>query len=217
MWEIWKNMESVTIKNQTIRLQGMLDTASAGCGVVITHPHPLYGGNMDNPVVMQMAASFAKKGFTTLRFNFRGTQGSSGMYDNGHGEQTDVAAALQFLADQGIKALFLAGYSFGARINASVVSGGYEISDHIMVSPPVGFMSFDDISTLPSTGLILTGQADEIAPPDMVQAHINRWKIDPVFHIIPGCDHFYGGCLDLLGEILENYLELDDKNKALSI
>ncbi len=204
-------MESVTVRNQTIRLQGMLDMASANCGVVITHPHPLYGGNMDNPVVMQMAASFVKKGFTTLRFNFRGTQGSSGMYDNGQGEQTDVTAALQFLADQGIKSLFLAGYSFGARINASVVSGGYEISDHIMVSPPVGFMSFEDIATLPSTGLILTGQEDEIAPPDMVQAHINRWKIDPVFHIIPGCDHFYGGCLDLLGEILENYLKSDDK------
>ena len=203
-------MESVTIKNQTIRLQGMLDRVSAGCGVVITHPHPLYGGNMNNPVVQQMAASFAKKGFTTLRFNFRGTAGSSGMYDNGQGEQTDVAAALQFLADQGVRTLFLAGYSFGARINASLISGGYGISDHIMVSPPVGFMSFDDISTLPSTGLILTGQEDEIAPPDMVQAHINRWNIDPAFHVIPGCDHFYGGCLNHLGEILENYLELDD-------
>lgn len=202
-------MASVTIKNQNIRLQGMLDRASAVNGVVITHPHPLYGGNMDNPVVQQMAASFAKKGFTTLRFNFRGTAGSSGMYDNGQGEQTDVAAALQFLTDQGITHLFLAGYSFGARINASVVSGGYKISDHIMVSPPVGFMSFDDISSLPSTGLITTGQADEIAPPDMVQAHINRWHIDPVFHVIPGCDHFYGGCLGLLGEILENYLKLD--------
>ncbi|MFO7910806.1 MAG: CocE/NonD family hydrolase [Desulfotignum sp.] len=198
---------SVIIKNQTIRLQGMLGTATAGRGVVITHPHPLYGGNMDNPVVMQMTDSFAKKGFATLRFNFRGTAGSTGMYDNGQGEQTDVAAALQFLADQGITALFLAGYSFGARINASVVSGGYDISDHIMVSPPVGFMSFDDIPALPRTGLILTGQEDDIAPPDMVRAHINRWNITPRFEIIPGCDHFYGGCLALLGEIVENYLE----------
>lgn len=199
--------KSVIIKNQTIRLQGMFGTAKGDRGVVITHPHPLYGGNMDNPVVMQMSKSFAKKGFATLRFNFRGTAGSSGMYDNGQGEQTDVAAALQFLADQGITTLFLAGYSFGARINASVVSGGYEISDHIMVSPPVGFMSFDDISALPRTGLILTGQEDDIAPPDMVRAHINRWKIDPRFEIISGCDHFYGGCLKVLGEIVENYLK----------
>lgn len=198
---------SVIINNQTIRLQGMLGTATAGRGVVITHPHPLYGGNMDNPVVMQMTESFAKKGFATLRFNFRGTAGSTGMYDNGQGEQTDVAAALQFLADQGATTLFLAGYSFGARINASVVSDGYDISDHIMVSPPVGFMSFDDIPALPRTGLIITGQEDDIAPPDMVQAHINRWKITPRFEIVPGCDHFYGTCLELLGEIVENYLE----------
>ncbi len=199
--------KSVIVKNQTIRLQGMLGTAKADQGVVITHPHPLYGGNMDNSVVMQLTKSFAKKGFTTLRFNFRGTAGSTGMYDNGQGEQADVAAALQFLANQDITTLFLAGYSFGARINASVVSGGYEISDHIMVSPPVGFMSFDDIPALPRTGLILTGQEDDIAPPDMVQAQINRWKIAPRFEIIPGCDHFYGNCLELLGEIVENYLE----------
>ncbi|MCA1793796.1 MAG: alpha/beta hydrolase [Desulfotignum sp.] len=202
--------EAIVIKNNTIRLQAMLDKTSAGRAVVITHPHPLYGGNMDNPVVLQMTKSFARKGFTTLRFNFRGTAGSTGMYDNGQGEQTDVTATLAFLKNLGIQTLFLAGYSFGARINASVVSQGYDIKDHVMVSPPVGFLSFDDIETLLSTGLIITGQEDDIAPPDMVQAHIHRWKISPEFHIIPGCDHFYGGCLDQLGEILEHYLKNDN-------
>jgi uncharacterized protein len=197
---------AVTIKNQTIRLQAMLDKASDARAVVITHPHPLYGGNMDNPVVVQAANSFAKKGFATLRFNFRGTAGSTGMYDNGQGEQSDVAAALQFLKDLGYKTLFLAGYSFGARINASVISAGYAVKDHVMISPPVGFMSFDDIAALPSTGLIITGEKDDIAPPDMIQAHINRWNITPRFDIIPGCDHFYSGCLDQLHTRLSHYL-----------
>ncbi|MCF8113734.1 MAG: alpha/beta hydrolase [Desulfotignum sp.] len=197
---------SLIIKNQTIRLQAMLSEGSSDRAVVITHPHPLYGGNMDNPVVIRIADSFAQQGFSTLRFNFRGTAGSTGMFDNGQGEQTDVTAALQYLENLGIKTLVLAGYSFGARVNASVVAGGYRIADHIMVSPPVGFMPFDDIAALPSTGLIITGQDDEVAPPDMIQAHINRWQITPRFDIIPGCDHFYAGCLDSLHNRLLDYL-----------
>ncbi len=196
----------VIIKNQTIRLQAMLAEKTADKGVVITHPHPLYGGNMDSQVVKETARAFAEKGFTTLRFNFRGTGGSTGMYDNGRGEQTDVTTALAFLKDRGCSALFLAGYSFGSRINAAVVADGYDITDHIMISPPVAFMSFDEITVLPSTGLILTGQNDEIAPPDLIQSHIDRWKIAPCFDIIPGCDHFYSGCLNLLRSRLLIYL-----------
>lgn len=197
---------AVIIKNQTIRLQAMLGKGTGNQGVVITHPHPLYGGNMDNPVVARTASVFAQKGFTTLRFNFRGTGGSSGMYDNGQGEQSDVKTALAFLKDQGCDTLYLAGYSFGARVNASVVAGGYDIFDHIMISPPVAFMSFDDIAVLPSTGLIITGQNDDIAPPEKIQAQIDRWGILPQFEIIPGCDHFYAGCLDLLHNRLMHYL-----------
>ncbi|MFN2436440.1 MAG: alpha/beta hydrolase [Desulfotignum sp.] len=196
----------VIIQNQTIRLQGMLAEGSADRGVVITHPHPLYGGNMDNPVVVETALAFSRKGFTTLRFNFRGTGGSTGMYDNGQGEQSDVNTALGFLKDRGCKTLFLAGYSFGSRINASVVAGGSDITDHIMISPPVAFMSFDDIDTLPFTGLIITGENDDIAPPKQVQTHIDRWRIRPNFQILPECDHFYSGCLNQLQKALLHYI-----------
>jgi alpha/beta superfamily hydrolase len=197
---------AVIIQNRTIRLQGRLAEGIADKGVVVTHPHPLYGGNMDNPVVNEAASAFAAKGFTTLRFNFRGTGGSTGMYDNGQGEQSDVMAALTFLKDQGCQIVYLAGYSFGSKVNASVVAGGYDVTDHIMISPPVAFMSFDEIATLSSTGLILTGQNDEIAPPDLIQAHIDRWGIAPRFEIIPRCDHFYSGRLDLLHKILLRYI-----------
>jgi len=173
---------------------------------VICHPHPLYGGNMDNPVVMTISDVFFEKGFTTLRFNFRGTGNSTGMFDNGNGEQEDVRAALAWLIDNGYQNICLAGYSFGARMNAAVVSKGCDIQDHIMVSPPVGFMSFDDIKKMPATGLIVTGDNDEIAPKDMIQAHINRWQIDPQYEIIKGCDHFYSGCQDKLKVILTDYL-----------
>jgi alpha/beta superfamily hydrolase len=85
------------------------------------------------------------------------------------------------------------------------VAGGYDIFDHIMISPPVAFMSFDDIAALPSTGLVITGQNDDIAPPDIIQTHLDRWGITPRFEVIPGCDHFYAGHLDSLHQSLSHY------------
>jgi alpha/beta superfamily hydrolase len=199
--------KSVIIHCENIRLEGMLNKKSLTRAVVVTHPHPIYGGNMDNPVVGQIIQSFSDKGFTTFRFNFRGTAKSSGMFDNGTGEKDDVRAALAYVKELGIADLYLVGYSFGARMNASVVSSGYGITDHIMVSPPMGFMSFENVDAMPSTGLILTGANDEIAPQDMVQAAINRWQIQPRFEVIKGCDHFYSGCLDELNNILLDYLD----------
>jgi alpha/beta superfamily hydrolase len=198
--------EAVTIHCNNVRLEGLLHQGSLERGVVITHPHPLYGGNMNNPVVEQIQQSYSQKDFTTLRFNFRGTGNSSGMFDNGVGEMDDVRAALACLKDLGVGELCLAGYSFGARINALVVASGYEIRDHVMISPPMGFMSFDDVAAMPSTGLILTGAMDDIAPPKIIQAAISRWKISPQFEVIEGGDHFYSGRLPLLKDLLLAYL-----------
>ncbi|MBT4197226.1 alpha/beta hydrolase [Desulfobacula sp.] len=197
---------SITIECGNIKLEGRLRKNTSKKAVVICHPHPLYGGNMDNPVVMTIADSFFEKGFTTMRFNFRGTCNSTGMFDNGTGEQEDIRAALSLLTEKGYKQIWLAGYSFGARMNASLVSKGCEIKDHIMVSPPVGFMNFDDIEKMTSTGLIITGANDEIAPPGKVKGHINRWKIDPRFEIIEDCDHFYSKSLPRLKAVLIDYL-----------
>lgn len=202
--------ESIVIHCGNIRLEGRFNKTDSAKGVVVTHPHPLYGGNMNNPVVEKIVESFLEKGFSTLRFNFRGTGNSSGMFDNGVGESDDVRAALTFLKDSGMDELYLAGYSFGARMNATVVSSGLsaagEIKDHIMVSPPMGFMPFDDVGTMPATGLILTGSRDDIAPADKIQAAIERWQIQPRFEVIQGCDHFYSGCLKQLNQILLDYL-----------
>ncbi|MBU8912203.1 MAG: alpha/beta hydrolase [Desulfobacterales bacterium] len=198
--------QNITIDCGNIKLEGVLQKNSSQNAVIICHPHPLYGGNMDNPVVMTIADAFFEKGFTTLRFNFRGTCNSTGMFDNGNGEQEDIRAAMSFLVESGYKNICLAGYSFGARMNALVVSKGCEVKDHIMVSPPMGFMSFDDIEKISSTGLIVTGAKDDIAPADLIQKHINRWQITPRYEIIESCDHFYSDCLDKLKAILTDYL-----------
>lgn len=188
------------------RLEAALDAKGFSNAVVVSHPHPLYGGNMDNAVVMTIADAFLEKGFATLRFNFRGTGNSTGRFDEGRGEQEDVRAVVSWLRENGYPKIWLAGYSFGARMNAWAVSKGLDVQDHIMVSPPVGFMSFDEIETLPSTGLIITGADDDIAPPGLIAGHIHRWRISPQYQVIDGCDHFYSGCLGKLNTILKTYL-----------
>lgn len=199
--------KTITIPVQGIRLEGRLNLNSESeKGVVITHPHPLYGGNMNHPVVLKIADAFYDAGFTTLRFNFRGTCGSTGMFDNGTGEQDDVRAALAFIKGQGISASFLAGYSFGSWVNAHVVSAGAAIQDHIMVSPPVAFIGFDTVKNLPDTGLIITGQVDEIAPPNQIVSLLQKWKISPQFSVLDRGDHFYSTHLKALGEVLTAYL-----------
>ncbi|MDD9303930.1 MAG: alpha/beta fold hydrolase [Desulfobacter sp.] len=161
---------------------------------------------MDSPVVKQMANSFFEAGFTCLRFNFRGTGKSLGFYDNGDGEQKDVQAALDWLKEHHVSSLFLAGYSFGAWVNAHVVAAGARVDDHIMVSPPAAFLSFDSIPRLPSTGLIIAGDADDLAPLDKIQSLADQWGISPTLAVLDRGDHFYSGHLNELRNILLAYL-----------
>lgn len=200
-------MESqVIIENKDIQLEGLLNENSTQKAVVVCHPHPLYGGSMDNNVVLAIADVFYTSGFTTLRFNFRGVGNSTGTFDNEKGEQDDVRAAVAYLKEKGYKQIWLAGYSFGSKITALVVSSGIEIEEHVMVAPPAAFMTFDDVDNLPRTHLIITGASDEIAPPDRIKAHFQRWGISPCLEVIQSCDHFYSGCIKELERIVDNYL-----------
>ena len=200
--------ESITITgNGNICLEGYLNRQETGKALVLAHPHPLYGGNMDVPLICRMAACFQSAGIATLRFNFRGTCRSSGEFDNGRGEQDDVRNALAFLSDQGYDQLFLAGYSFGSWVNAHVVSAGVDVCDHIMVSPPAALLSFDQVEQLPNTGLIITGENDDLAPVYLIEDLLSKWKITPQMSVISNADHFYVGALDELGDILLDYLQ----------
>jgi alpha/beta superfamily hydrolase len=101
--------QTVHFPASSLQLEGLLSLASGDKGVVITHPHPLYGGDMHNNVVDTLARVYRQHGYTTLRFNFRGVGGSQGHYDEGEGEQEDIKAALDYLLGQGKTRLDLAG------------------------------------------------------------------------------------------------------------
>ena len=198
-------VEKIKFLSENYEIEGLLNKRDKNKGVVITHPHPLYGGDMYNLVVETIVHVYNIKGYSTLKFNFRGVGKSRGQYDNGVGEQKDVLAALSFLADMGMERIDLAGYSFGAWVNAHVaILEDIFVEDMVMVSPPVGFMDFHAISAMNVLKFVITGSRDDIAPADAVKKMLSTWNSDARFEIIDGADHFYGGYFGELESVLSS-------------
>ena len=177
-------------------LEGLCSAGVSDLGVVITHPHPQYGGDMTNPVVKAIAAAYRQRGFTTLRFNFRGVGNSAGHFDQGVGERDDVRGAVSFLCDRGLKATHLSGYSFGAWVNAMALQGGLAVQGMTMVAPPVAFIDFEEGIRLPMLSAVVAGSRDEIAPPSLIRPLMGQWNPDARIDIIDRADHFFFGFLD---------------------
>jgi len=194
-------MEKIEFTSGDLTLEGLYSGVSADRGVVVTHPHPLYGGNMHNPVVQTVADACIQAGFSCLQFNFRGVGCSTGQFDNGRGEQGDVIAAVRWLADRGSVDISLAGYSFGSWVNAHIGPEMAPVSHQIMVSPPVAFIDFAKVKQIPALRFVVTGGRDDIAPPGMVGPLLPGWNPDAEMNIIPEADHFYGGCFDQLKDL----------------
>jgi alpha/beta superfamily hydrolase len=199
--------EKMTMPSDGIQLEGLWHSGAGDRGVVITHPHPLYGGTMHNPVVEVIQRVYRQNGYATLRFNFRGVGGSQGAYDSGNGEQNDVRAAIAAVQERDVSEVALAGYSFGAWVNAGFFAAERAaIESMLMVSPPVGFIEFENVSPIDCLKLVITGSRDEIAPANQIRELLPSWNPDARFEIIDGCDHFYAGHLDKLESILTFFL-----------
>lgn len=183
-------------------MNGMMEKASTDLGVVVTHPHPLYGGDMHNSVVESITRAFRQCAVTTLRFNFRGVGDSQGQHDKGIGEQADVGSAVDYLHHFGVRSVALAGYSFGAWVNALAVAQGLAVDRMLMVSPPVAVIDFADIPHLPCLALVVTGDLDEIAPVAGIKNRLKRWNPSARLEIIGEADHFYAGRLTRLQSVL---------------
>jgi hypothetical protein len=199
--------EPVLFKSTDINMEGLLHDMQGDKGVVITHPHPLYGGNMYNNVVESLVRIYQLAGYTTLRFNFRSVGSSEGEYDNGIGEQEDVKAALHYLTQRGKKALDLAGYSFGSWVNALAISEVDTVDRMVMISPPVAFMDFKSVGLTPQIQLVVAGSRDQIAPPKLIGNMLPTWNPRAHFEIIDGADHFYLGYTGKLESLLTAYLK----------
>jgi len=174
----------VTIDSGRLRLEGLLHEGDGAGAAVVLHPHPQYGGDMHNHVVAAACTTLAHAGFTTLRFNFRGTGRSDGAYDGGRGEADDARAAVAFVRERAAAGpLVLCGYSFGAMV-AGAIASDVRPDALVLVSPPVQFSRI----AVPDgvRALVIAGDRDPIAPKHALAA-FERPGVRVV--VVPGVEH----------------------------
>jgi len=179
-------------------------------GAVLCHPHPLYGGSMDNNVVLAAVSAFQKDGWTTLRFNFRGVGRSEGTPGDGLHEVEDVEAALQILKEnEGIdeRETILVGYSFGAWVGLRALTGRPPLRGWVAIAPPVGIWDFPIGSGLEGVKLVVAGSQDPFCPPEALDSFFNKLSEPKQRAVIPGGDHFLWGREAELKAILESWLQ----------
>ncbi len=164
---------------------------------IILHPHPQFGGTMNNLVVYNLHYAFYEMGFNVLRFNFRGVGRSQGEYDQGVGELSDAAAALDYLQsmNQNAKHCWVAGFSFGAWIGMQLLMRRPEITGFVTVSPPANMYDFSFLAPCPSSGLIINGSSDRVAPPADTHALVDKLHEQKGIKIthteVAGAGHFF--------------------------
>ncbi|MDC9701035.1 MAG: alpha/beta hydrolase [Alphaproteobacteria bacterium] len=164
---------------------------------IILHPHPQFGGTMNNQIVYDLFYTFAKRNFAVLRFNFRSVGRSQGNFDHGTGELSDAAAALDwvqsFNSDAGI--CWVAGFSFGAWIAMQLLMRRPEIKGFVSVAPPANLYDFSFLAPCPSSGLIIHGSKDAIVPSNSVKSLVDRLKTQKNILIehqtISNANHFF--------------------------
>ncbi len=181
---------------------------------LVLHPHPRFGGTMNNRVVYHLHYCFHEIGFSVLRFNFRGVGRSQGEYDNGIGELSDAACALDFLQMQNpnTKHCWVVGFSFGAWVGMQLLMRRPEITGFISVAPPANLYDFSFLAPCPSSGMIINGSTDQVVNPEIVQGLVDRLKqqrgVSIEHEIVPGAGHFFDGDhISLLTECVRAYVE----------
>ncbi len=181
---------------------------------LILHPHPKFGGTMNNPATHALHYAFRDLGFTVMRFNFRGVGRSQGEFDQGIGELSDAASALDYLQalNQNARACWVAGISFGAWIGMQLLMRRPEISGFISVSPPANLYDFSFLAPCPSSGLIINGSADRIVPLDEVEKLSNKLKaqrgITITHQTVPDANHFFEKGMDELVGSVKDYVKM---------
>jgi alpha/beta superfamily hydrolase len=197
--------ERLDLKVGEISLEARLSLGTINAGAVITHPHPLYGGSMNNNVVWTAARAFGDRGWSTLRFNFRGVGASTGSYGGGLAEIEDVAAAVTFLKSRVPGPCFLVGYSFGASVAARALVEGLDATGAVFISPPIAFMDLAFLPETPGLSLIVAGDRDDLCPlTDLKNLFRNRQPTVDL-RVVSGTDHFFGGREEELFHILKDY------------
>ncbi len=187
---------------------------------IILHPHPQFGGTMNNQIVYHLYYSFVRRKFSVLRFNFRGVGRSQGLFDNGPGELSDAATALDWMQGYNPDAPFcwIAGVSFGAWIAMQLLMRRPEIEGFIAVAPPANLYDFSFLAPCPSSGLMVNGAEDRVVSTESVIGLVEKLKTQKgviIDHdVVPGANHFFEGHVEELMVGVDAYLDKRLKDRA---
>lgn len=178
------------------------DLAKPAGLVVISHPHPEFGGTMDNKVVTTIERSFQGLGYSTLAYNFRGVGGSEGVYDGGVGEQKDLACVVSWAQDKlTFGELVLSGFSFGAYVTLSA-QPCLNANRLLIVAPPVGLYDFSGIEEVSVPWEVVIGLQDEVVEPrEMIDWVVSRER-QPTLYCRAESSHFFHGQLVWLKKLI---------------
>jgi len=200
----------LTLAGPAGAIEVLRDEPAAGAAprgtAVIAHPHPLFGGTMDNKVVQTLARAFVQAGWSTVRFNFRGVGASEGVHDEGRGELADMLALVTAQAPQG--PLAIAGFSFGAFVAAGVVqalAGSRPIDKVVLVGTAAARFQVPDVAPeLHDATLVIHGEQDDTVALSAVMDWARPQSL-PVT-VVPGGAHFFHGQLPLLKNLVLRHL-----------
>ena len=164
--------------------------------IVVCHPHPLYGGDMLNNVVIAICQALSRHSIAAFRFNFRGVGNSGGTFGGGIAEQEDVKAALAFILstpDIDAKRIGLAGYSFGASVALPVALQDERVDLLAVVSPALSDSGWEQLKVYHKSKFLIVGDADFVIPLERFQRHIQNIADPKQYHVVSGADHFWWG------------------------
>jgi uncharacterized protein len=200
---------AMTIPCGNLFLEVLFDQSNGIDTAIICHPHPLYGGSMDNNVVSALQKTLRNWGWSTLRFNFRGVGGSTGQHRGSQGDTEDLLTVFQYVQQQGMKNIHLAGYSYGAWIGLKAMKQGLRPNTAILASPPLDFLDFRNLQPPSCPCLITAGDQDDFCAVDSIMKWVSPQSGSErraLIEILPRCDHFYWGCEKLLSEKVIGFL-----------
>ena len=164
--------------------------------VIVCHPHPLYGGSMDNNVVNSLSETLEQASLASIKFNFRGVGGSQGEFGQGIGEREDVKAAISFIStvkEVDSKRIGLAGYSAGAGFALPVSFNDDRIKALAAVSPPIPMFDFEFLKSCPKPKLLISGSRDDLIPINQFIEFCRNLPEPKECENIEGADHFWWG------------------------
>ena len=180
---------------------------------IVLHPHPQYGGTMNNKIVQLMYNVFLENNFSVIKINFRGVGKSEGVFDNGQGELSDAAAALDWIERENLdySQCWVSGFSFGALICMQLIMRRPEVNNFIAVSPQPNVYGFSFLAPCPTSGQVVFSENDELVTRESIDELDKRIKsqkgVEVLFSAIKNANHFFKNKESDLKNVVKNYID----------